>query len=163
MMFSPIKDYETYGINENGDIKDLRTGKNKPTHLNKSGYRITNLCNENGYKNFFVHRLVALQFIDNPNNLQIVDHIDRDINNNNISNLRWVDTFGSSHNKDGFKNAKIKEKYISIEGDKRYRLCITRYNVKILNKSFMTSLYTLQDVVNYRDDFIKTFKNKFNL
>jgi len=162
-MFSPIKNYETYGISENGEIKDLRTGKIKQPYLNKSGYKVINLCNENGYKNFLINRLVAIQFIDNPNDLPIVDHIDRDIFNNNVSNLRWVDTFGSAHNKGGFKNAKIKEKYICIEGDKRFRLCITRYNVKILDKSFMTNLYTLQDVVNYRDEFIKTFKKKFNM
>ncbi len=154
-MFSPIKNYETYGINEKGEIKDFRTGKIKSNHLSKDGYKLTNLCNENGYKSFLVHRLVAIQYIDNSKNLEIVDHIDRDINNNNVSNLRWVDCFGSSQNRDGFKNAKIKEKYICIEGDKRYRLSITRNNIKILNKSFMTNKYTLQDVINYRDEYLQ--------
>lgn len=36
-----------------------------------------------------IHRLIALAFIPNPNNLPCVDHIDTDKTNNQISNLRW--------------------------------------------------------------------------
>lgn len=42
------------------------------------------------YKNCSVHRLVAETFLDNPNKLKYVDHIDRDKSNNDVSNLRWV-------------------------------------------------------------------------
>lgn len=41
-------------------------------------------------KNMLIHRLVALSFIDNPNGLDCVDHIDGDTKNNDVSNLRWV-------------------------------------------------------------------------
>lgn len=41
-------------------------------------------------KKYSVHRLVALEFISNPNNLPEVDHIDGDPYNNNVENLRWV-------------------------------------------------------------------------
>ena len=39
---------------------------------------------------WLVHRLVAEVFIPNPDNLPIVQHIDRDTLNNKVSNLRWV-------------------------------------------------------------------------
>ena len=42
------------------------------------------------HKKFNVHRLVAIHYIPNPNNLPTVDHIDRDKSNNNVSNLRWA-------------------------------------------------------------------------
>lgn len=37
-----------------------------------------------------IHRLLAETFIPNPDNLPIVDHIDRNRHNNDISNLRWA-------------------------------------------------------------------------
>lgn len=44
-----------------------------------------------GKTNLLVHRLVAEAFLDNPNNLPEVDHIDKDPKNNSITNLRWCD------------------------------------------------------------------------
>jgi len=32
-----------------------------------------------------VHRLVALAFIENPDNLQVIDHIDRNPQNNRLN------------------------------------------------------------------------------
>ena len=54
------------------------------------GYMIVNLSCFGFPKTFSVHRIIALTFISNPNNLPKVDHIDRNILNNNITNLRWV-------------------------------------------------------------------------
>lgn len=50
---------------------------------------------DGGYKLERVHRLVALAFIDNPNNYPLVNHIDGDMENNSVENLEWCD---ASHN-----------------------------------------------------------------
>ena len=43
-------------------------------------------------RTYYVHRLVAIAFIPNPNILHFtqIDHISRDRTNNSVSNLRWI-------------------------------------------------------------------------
>lgn len=43
-----------------------------------------------GLKSRRVHKLVALTFIDNPDNLPVVGHMDNIKHNNNVSNLYWT-------------------------------------------------------------------------
>lgn len=65
-------------------------------------YKYVNL-HFTGRKSQFLrtHIVVAKTFIDNPDNLPIVDHIDRDKMNNHVSNLRWTDHSGNQRNKEG--------------------------------------------------------------
>ena len=41
-------------------------------------------------RTYSVHRLVAETFIPNPDNKPVVDHIDKNMKNNCVSNLRWA-------------------------------------------------------------------------
>ena len=56
----------------------------------KDGYYIIPL-NKNGKKYMRrVHRLVAQAFIPNPENKPVIDHINCDIKDNRVENLRWA-------------------------------------------------------------------------
>lgn len=63
----------------------------KPQY-DKDGYLVLNLMPLQGAKpvNVKVHRLVALAFLPNPEDLPEVDHIDRDRTNPCVTNLRWA-------------------------------------------------------------------------
>ena len=53
-------------------------------------YLACNLCKNGIRKDFKIHRLVAIHFIDNPDNKPFVNHIDGNKLNNNVNNLEWV-------------------------------------------------------------------------
>lgn len=53
-------------------------------------------------KNCYKHRLIAVQFIPNPDNLPQVDHINHNRTDNRIENLRWVSSSGNSRNKSSY-------------------------------------------------------------
>lgn len=54
-----------------------------------NGYEFVGLSVDGKTKNFMRHRLVALAFIPNPQNLPYVNHIDGDKKNNHVNNLEW--------------------------------------------------------------------------
>lgn len=56
---------------------------------NHKGYYMVSLSNDNIQKTVAVHRLVALAFLENPNNYNQVNHIDGNKHNNNVENLEW--------------------------------------------------------------------------
>ena len=57
------------------------------------------LCVRLNEKTFLKHRLIALQFISNPDNLPQVDHINRIRTDNRIENLRWCNNVQNSNNR----------------------------------------------------------------
>ena len=92
-----------YKINRNGDLWSIKQSKFMIPQLSEDGYLKTSLYKENETHltrhTCSLHRLIALQYIPNPNNLPEVDHIDRNKTNNNLSNLRWVTRLENANNK----------------------------------------------------------------
>ena len=53
------------------------------------GYKYVNLCGFGKQKLIGVHRLVAIAFLENPDNKKYVNHKDNNPSNNHIDNLEW--------------------------------------------------------------------------
>ncbi len=70
-------------------------GKILTHHLDRDGYPRLGLRINGKQKLYRVNRLVALTFIDNPNNLPIVHHKDNIRNNNCVDNLEWTNDKGN--------------------------------------------------------------------
>ena len=90
-MFKQIKGFKKYIIYDNGDVENIITHHKLKGSIGVHGYKYYRLSNEAKRKVMkYAHRLVAEAFIDNPNNLPIVNHLDGNKLNNNLSNLEWT-------------------------------------------------------------------------
>lgn len=100
-----IKNFEHYFISNYGRVKsNIRQGGGGflKHFLSNKGYYMVALRNKdinNKPQKFFVHRLIALSFIDNPKNYPIIDHINRIRTDNRIENLRWCSYSINNQNK----------------------------------------------------------------
>lgn len=57
--------------------------------LNNKGYMYVRICVNGKTTTLLVHRLVAVTFLPNPDNLPEVNHKDNDPTNNRLDNLEW--------------------------------------------------------------------------
>ena len=105
-IWKDIPEYEgLYQISNLGRVKSLRGNEKILKQLvNRDGYYVVRIRKNKKRKEYFVHRLIALCFIEYKNNYKYledeknkvfnvnkltINHIDKNRLNNNISNLEW--------------------------------------------------------------------------
>ena len=74
-----------YRLYSDGRVYSYKRNKYLTPHRNMFGYPVVKV---NG-RNRPIHRLLAENFIPNPNNLETVNHIDKDKWNWSLDNLEW--------------------------------------------------------------------------
>ena len=101
-----VKGFTRYEVSDCGTVRNIHTKEVKAIRYTKTGYCITDLKENGKKKTAYVHRLVAEAFVDNPDNLPNVNHIDENKQNNTAVNLEWCTA--EYNNRYGTHNARIK-------------------------------------------------------
>lgn len=87
-----IEEANGYEISNLGNVRNRITQKILKGRFSKSGYlQVSVKLNETQkFSNKYIHRLVAIHWIENPENKKEVNHIDGNKENNTVENLEWV-------------------------------------------------------------------------
>ena len=114
-IWKDVVDYEgLYLVSNKGRIISLSRNIANRYSMRRIEPKLLNPCTRTVSNNYFfycvslwknnkskcsrVHRLVAIAFIPNPNNLPEIDHIDTDTSNNKVENLRWCTRLQNANN-----------------------------------------------------------------
>jgi len=128
-----IEGYEgLYQVSSYGRVKGLNRVTSHGHKLREriiiggmsTSYRSVILNKDGVGKSMLIHRLVALSFIPNHNNLPQVNHIDEDKLNNNLDNLEWVSI---RRNQNHSKNKKSTSNHPGVYWNKvinKWQCCI---------------------------------------
>lgn len=139
-IWKDIKNYEGfYQCSNLGNIRSLdriifeHTGKSqtrKGTIIkqkqNKNGYLQFALNKDSKRKMVYTHQIIAATFLENPNCLPVINHIDGNKLNNNINNLEYTDY--AENNQHAYK---VLHRKPATAGAKRVEL----YIIDTLNKT----------------------------
>ena len=87
-----ITEASNYEVSNFGHVRNISTKHILKGRLSKSGYLQVSLADKETkkQKNYYIHRLVAIYFLENLDNKREVNHKDGNKLNNNVDNLEWV-------------------------------------------------------------------------
>ena len=144
-----IQGYPDYLIYDDGRVFSKKRNRFIKQHKNYKGYLRVHLCNDESIKFFRVHRLVGLHYIPNPENKPMIDHINREKDDNRKENLRWATGTENQQNTGFQKNNKLGIKNICYqEPNNRYQ-----YKKFINGVRHQKYFKTLQEAIDYKNQF----------
>jgi hypothetical protein len=116
-LWQVVKDNEDYEISEFYPffVRNKKTHKIMKEQTLPNGYVYYALYIDNKTKSVLKHRLVALQFIPNHNNLPEINHINRVRNDNRLTNLEWATISQNNSKRTSYKG--IRADYVERPTD----------------------------------------------
>lgn len=137
-IWKDVKGYEDfYKINKTGEVYSNHSKRKLKPYKSSDGYLRVNLSKNSKVKITMVHRLVAESFIPNPHNYPVVNHIDGNKANPDISNLEWTSHSGNSKHayerglsKISDKNRRAVSKIAAENGAKTTRKAVLQFDLE---------------------------------
>jgi hypothetical protein len=127
------------------EVRFLKPGKMKYGRLNVTLHRPGDK-----QKTFQISRLVGLAFVDNPENLNTVDHINHDVEDNRVENLRWTnDSQQQQNTRKGSRNTSGIKGISWAKREKRWRAQLN-HNGKLYSRYFLDK----NDAIAYLKDLV---------
>ena len=123
-IWKDIPGYEgLYQVSNLGQVRTLNYRKSrKPKILlcevDPKGYKRIQLSKGGKGTHYLIHRLVAICFIENPENLPIINHKDEDPSNNRIDNLEWCSIqYNNNYNRKYINTKSKKVNCFDLQGN----------------------------------------------
>lgn len=165
--FKKIKGYSHYRIYSNGKIySEFINRYITPTEDSSHYLQNTLVDDEGNRKTIKTHRLVAIAFLPNPENLPDVNHKDFNRKNNNVDNLEWCTSEYNSQYTARFNIDTNKKVYITLSPltEEMVLLIPTLLNygfsIKLISKLYKVGHITIRNIVSGKT--WKWLKLKFN-
>ena len=115
--WAPIEQYDgDYHISSFGRVRGIR--KILTPHIGKRGYCSVQLKKHGRPKTVYVHRLVAMAFIENSEYKPEVNHKDGNRKNNHVDNLEWCTS--EENYRDGLSRGGYKYVPVDVYKDGEY-------------------------------------------
>lgn len=147
-VWKKIKEFDgNYEVSNLGRIRSIDRIIGKKLFLgkiikqsNNRGYKMVSLYKNSKSHGRLVHRLVALAFIENPNNHPDVNHKDLNKENNQLDNLEWVSE------KQNTQHAIINGAMDFIFGEKNFKSILTADQIKRIRSEYWQTLLSTTDL-----------------
>lgn len=136
-----------------GSSWNLLKSHKRPKYLNVT------LHNQKQVGRFYIHRLVAMVYIPNPNNLPIVMHLDNNIYNNHVSNLKW------GTQKEDLEQAISEQRSFAFvpNDDRQPARKISLKQEQLIRKAWDNHIKTIKNPKKYIKDFIRNQANLYEV
>lgn len=95
-----ITDFPKYEVSDHGNVRVKETKYIMKPFTNEAGYLRISISNDViKRKKFYIQRLVAIDFLPNPENKQTVNHINNNRMDNRLCNLEWATMYEQNNHK----------------------------------------------------------------
>jgi len=133
-----IKDFEgLYRVSSDGDIYSVRSDILLKHAQTSAGYHMVSLCVDGNSKTFLVHRLVAIHFLQNDDDLPEVNHRNANKDDNQDWNLEWCTHQRNMRHSSEESLNPFSKKCCEVDGDGN----IIKIYVSIRNCAYQYGIY----------------------